>query len=194
MLSNLQKQRMKAKLTAMKTPSCFELRSNRVYWARRAPKRTNLKHLVGRCVNYTGQIAAVRRYNSDYYYCVHVLLKPVIVSGISTSHLWVRVPLHKFNKIYKRLYPEFNASSLHISHKTVTTNTPIIVTGRGKLVLYTRRNKKLRDTFNQEYGFQEIDTIRVINHKEFDELPDLFCKAKTQLLNVFNSAETSPTQ
>lgn len=190
MLSNLQKQRMKAKLTAMKTPSCFELKSNRVYWARRAPKRTNLKHLVGRYVNYTGQIMAVRRYNSDYYYCVHVLLKPVIVSGISTSHLWVRVPLHKFNKIYKRLYPEFNASSLHISHKTVTTNTPIIVTGHGKLVLYTRRNKKLRDTFNQEYGFQEIDTIRVINHKEFDELPDLFTKAKMQLNDIFQDAET----
>lgn len=88
--------------------------------------------------------------------------------------------MHKFNKIYKRLYPEFNASSLHISHKTVTTNTPIFVTGHGKLVLYTRRNKKLHDTFNEEYGFQDVANIRVLNNKELKELPMQFFKIKNK--------------
>lgn len=123
---------------------------------------------------------AVRHYNSDRHYYVHVLLKPVTVSNITTDHLWIRVGLHKFNKIYHRLYPEFNCKTQHISHKTVTTNTPIFVTGHGKLVLYTKRNKRLHDTFNEEYGFQDVANIRVLNNKELNELPMQFSKIKNK--------------
>ena len=171
---------MMARVNQLKTPSYFELKSNRNYWHTRAPKRTEFKRLLNKTVTYTGQIMAVRHYNSDSHYYVHILLKPVTVSNITTDHLWIRVGLHKFNKIYRRLYPEFNCKTEHISHKTVTTNTPIFVTGHGKLVLYTRRNKKLHDTFNEEYGFQDVTNIRVLNNKELNELPVQFSKIKNK--------------
>lgn len=180
MLNYQQKARMMARVNKLKTPSYFELKSNRNYWHTRAPKRTEFKRLLNKTVTYTGQIMAVRRYNSDSHYYVHILLKPVTVSNITTDHLWIRVGLHKFNKIYHRLYPEFNCKTEHISHKTVTTNTPIFVTGHGKLVLYTRRNKKLHDTFNKEYGFQDVANIRVLNNKELNELPVQFSKIKNK--------------
>lgn len=180
LLNYQQKARMMARVNKLKTPSYFELKSNRNYWHTRAPKRTEFKRLLNKTVTYTGQIMAVRRYNSDSHYYVHILLKPVTVSNITTDHLWIRVGLHKFNKIYRRLYPEFNCKTEHISHKTVTTNTPIFVTGHGKLVLYTRRNKKLHDTFNEEYGFQDVTNIRVLNNKELNELPVQFSKIKNK--------------
>lgn len=180
LLNYQQKARMMERVNKLKTPSCFELKSNRNYWHARAPKRTEFKSLLNKTVTYTGQIMAVRRYNSDSHYYVHVLLKPVTVSNITTDHLWIRVGLHKFNKIYHRLYPEFNCKTQHISHKTVTTNAPIFVTGHGKLVLYTRRNKKLHDIFNEEYGFQDVANIRVLNNKELNELPAQFFKIKNK--------------
>lgn len=183
MINSAQKARMQAKINKLKTPSYFELKSNRNYWIKHSPKRQNLKRLVNNTVAYTGHIMAVRQYNSDKHYCVHVLLKPVIVADTTTDHLWIKVPRHKFNKIYKNLYPEFNPKTMHINHITVTTNTPIFVTGKGKLVLYTRRTKKLRDIFNEDYGFQEIDSIRVLNNQEVRNLPVQFKQTKDKRIS-----------
>lgn len=189
MLNYQQKARMMARVNKLKAPSYFELKSNRNYWHNRAPKRTKFKRLLNKTVTYTGQIMAVRRYNSDGHCYVHILLKPVTVSNITTGHLWIRVGLHKFNKIYRRLYPEFNCKTEHISHKTATTKTPIFVTGHGKLVLYTRRNKKLHDTFNEEYGFQDVANIRVLNNKELNELPVQFFKIKKSASKKFKYSQ-----
>lgn len=183
MINSAQKARMQAKINKLKTPSYFELKSNRTYWIKHSPKRQNLKRLVNNTVPYIGHIMAIRQYNSDKHYCVHILLKPVMVAHVATDHLWINVPLHKFNRIYKNLYPEFNSKTMHVNHITITTNTPIFVTGKGKLVLYTRKAKKLRDIFNEEYGFREIDSIRVLNNQEIRNLPVQFKKTKDKRIN-----------